>query len=294
MKLGRVITAMITPFDEQGQVDWEACGTLIDYLVNHGTDDLVVAGTTGESPTLTDEEKLELFRFAVHKMGGRGQVIAGVGGNNTEKTIWLSREAQKCGVQGLMLVLPYYNRPSQEGLYQHFKAIASKVDLPLMLYNIPGRTGVNMTPETLKRLAEIDNIVAIKEASGDLTQMTRMMAVTHGDIMLYSGDDKLTLPVLSIGGKGVVSVASHVVGEQMQELIGHFEAGRVSEAARIHQHLIELFEALFITNSPAPLKFLLNHLGIKSGPVRLPLAEVSPSEAETILRVYQNTVNPLI
>ncbi|OUM88398.1 MAG: 4-hydroxy-tetrahydrodipicolinate synthase [Bacillus thermozeamaize] len=291
MKFGRVITAMITPFDERGQVDWEACGALIDHLVNHGTDDLVVAGTTGESPTLTDEEKLELFRFAVQKMRGRGQVIAGVGGNNTEKTIWLSREAQKCGVHALMLVLPYYNRPSQEGLYQHFKAIAGKVDLPIMLYNIPGRTAVNLTPETLKRLAEIDNIVAIKEASGDLTQMTRMIAVTHGDIALYSGDDKLTLPVLSIGGKGVVSVASHVVGRQMQQMIDHFAAGRVSEAARLHQHLLELFEVLFITNSPAPLKFLLNHLGIKAGPVRLPLAEVSQSEAETILRVYQATVN---
>jgi len=288
MNFGRVITAMITPFDEQGQVDWEACGQLIDYLVSHGTDALVVAGTTGESPTLSDEEKLELFRFAVKKMRGRGPVLAGVGGNNTEKTIKLSQEAVKCGVDGLMYVMPYYNRPSQEGLYQHFKAIATKIDLPIMLYNIPGRTGVNMTPETLRRLTEFDNIVAMKEASGDLTQMTRMLNATDGKITLYSGDDKLTLPVLSIGGHGVVSVASHVVGDEMQQMIRAFDEGRVQEAARIHRQLLELFEVLFITNSPAPLKFLLNHLGVKAGPVRLPLAEVSPAEAETILRVYQN------
>ncbi|MFO7263202.1 MAG: 4-hydroxy-tetrahydrodipicolinate synthase [Bacillaceae bacterium G1] len=288
MNFGRVITAMITPFDEQGQVDWEACGQLIDYLVSHGTDALVVAGTTGESPTLSDEEKLELFRFAVEKMRGRGPVLAGVGGNNTEKTIKLSQEAVKCGVDGLMYVMPYYNRPSQEGLYQHFKAIATKIDLPIMLYNIPGRTGVNMTPETLRRLTEFDNIVAMKEASGDLTQMTRMLNATDGKITLYSGDDKLTLPVLSIGGHGVVSVASHVVGDEMQQMIRAFDEGRVQEAARIHRQLLELFEVLFITNSPAPLKFLLNHLGVKAGPVRLPLAEVSPAEAETILRVYQN------
>ncbi len=288
MNLGRVITAMITPFDENGQVDWDACGNLIEHLVRHGTDALVVSGTTGESPTLSDEERLELFRFAVEKMRGRGPVLAGVGTNNTEKTIWLSREAAKCGVDGLMLVLPYYNRPSQEGLYQHFKAVASNIDLPIMLYNIPGRTGVNMTPETLRRLMALDNIVAMKEASGDLTQMTRMLNATDGKITLYSGDDKLTLPVLSIGGHGVVSVASHVVGDEMQQMIRAFEQGRVQEAARLHQQMLELFEVLFITNSPAPLKFLLNHLGIKAGSVRLPLAEVSSAEADAIVRVYQN------
>lgn len=288
MNLGRVITAMITPFDENGQVDWDACGNLIEHLVRHGTDALVVSGTTGESPTLSDEERLELFRFAVEKMRGRGPVLAGVGTNNTEKTIWLSREAAKCGVDGLMLVLPYYNRPSQEGLYQHFKAVASNIDLPIMLYNIPGRTGVNMTPETLRRLMALDNIVAMKEASGDLTQMTRMLNATDDKITLYSGDDKLTLPVLSIGGHGVVSVASHVVGDEMQQMIRAFEEGRVQEAARLHQQMLELFEVLFITNSPAPLKFLLNHLGIKAGSVRLPLAEVSSAEADAIVRVYQN------
>jgi len=288
MKFGRVITAMITPFAANGQIDWEACGQLIEHLVNHGTDALVVSGTTGESPTLSDEEKLELFRFSVEKMRGRGKVLAGVGGNNTEKTIWLSQEAAKCGVDGLMYVLPYYNRPSQEGLYQHFKAIVTKIDLPIMLYNIPGRTGVNMTPDTLRRLTEFDNIVAMKEASGDLTQMTRMLNATDGKVTLYSGDDKLTLPVLSIGGYGVVSVASHVVGDEMQQMIRAYDAGRVQEAANIHRRLLELFEVLFITNSPAPLKFLLNHIGIKAGTVRLPLAEVSKTEADTILRVYEN------
>lgn len=288
MKFGRVITAMITPFDDNGQIDWEACGRLIEHLVSHGTDALVVSGTTGESPTLSDEEKLELFRFSVEKMRGRGKVLAGVGGNNTEKTIKLSQEAAKCGVDGLMFVMPYYNRPSQEGLYQHFKAVATKVDLPIMLYNIPGRTGVNMTPDTLRRLTEFDNIVAMKEASGDLTQMTRMLNATEGKITLYSGDDKLTLPVLSIGGYGVVSVASHVVGDEIQQMIRAFDEGRVQEAAYLHRRLLELFEVLFITNSPAPLKFLLNHLGIKAGTVRLPLAEVSKAEAEAILRVYED------
>jgi len=288
MNFGRVVTAMITPFDETGKIDWDACGILIDHLVAHGTDALVVAGTTGESPTLSDNEKLELFRFSVEKMRSRGKVLAGVGGNNTEKTIWLSKEAAKCGVDGLMFVLPYYNRPSQEGLYQHFKAIATQIDLPIMLYNIPGRTGVNMTPETLRRLTEFDNIVAMKEASGDLTQMARMLNATDGKITLYSGDDKLTLPVLSIGGHGVVSVASHVVGDEMQQMIRAYDEGRVQEAARLHLQLLELFEVLFITNSPAPLKFLLNHLGIKAGSVRLPLAEVSQAEADAILRVFQN------
>jgi len=214
---GRISTAMVTPFDAKGYIDFQKTTYLVEYLIQHGSDSLVVAGTTGESPTLTKEEKIALFKHVVKVVNGRVPVIAGTGSNNTKESVELTKKAEEIGVDGILLVVPYYNKPNQEGIYQHFRAIAEATSLPVMLYNIPGRSGVNMLPETVIRLAEIPNVRAVKEAGGDLNQMSEIIANTPDDFALYSGDDSLTLPVLSIGGEGVVSVASHVVGDEMQK-----------------------------------------------------------------------------
>jgi 4-hydroxy-tetrahydrodipicolinate synthase len=227
MNFGQVLTAMVTPFDQHGEVDFNAARTLVNYLIDNGSDGLVVSGTTGESPTLTTEEKVELFKLTVETAAGRVPVIAGTGSNNTRASISLTKLAEEAGVDGIMLVAPYYNKPSQEGMFQHFKAIAETTSLPVMLYNIPGRSVVNMSVETVVRLSEISNIVAIKEASGNLDAMAEIISLTSDDFTLYSGDDGLTLPVLAIGGAGVVSVASHIIGNEMQEMITQFKNGRV-------------------------------------------------------------------
>lgn len=290
MQFGTVLTAMVTPFDSQGGLDKEALPRLIEHLFATGTEGIIISGTTGESPTLTDEERMEMVSIAVSQFKGKGQVIVGTGTNDTEKSVQLSKEAQRRGADGLLVVVPYYNKPSQEGMYRHFARIAQEVDLPIMLYNIPGRSGVNLEPQTVARLAAIDNIVAIKESSGDLTQMAQILELTQGEMALYSGDDKLTLPVLSIGGVGVVSVAAHVVGEGMQEMIHAYRAGQVDQAARLHRKMLDLFEALFVTNSPAPLKFLLNRMGIPVGGVRLPLAELPEDLEPVVWNAYQKAI----
>ena len=211
MNFGQILTAMVTPFDENGEIDFQATKNLINYLIANGTDGLVVSGTTGESPTLTEEEKVKLFKFTVEVVNGRVPVIAGTGSNNTKESIELTILAEDAGVDGIMLVAPYYNKPSQEGLYQHFKTIAEVTSLPIMLYNVPGRSVVNISVETVIRLSKIPNIVSIKEASGNLDAMAEIINHTPEDFSLYSGDDGLTIPVLSIGGAGVISVASHVI-----------------------------------------------------------------------------------
>src|SRR5690625_1836781 len=207
MNFGQVITAMVTPFDQYGAIDFPATKNLIEHLIANGTDAVIVAGTTGESPTLSTDEKISLFQFVVQEVAGRIPVIAGTGSNNTQESVDLTQKAEKCGVDGIMLVVPYYNRPSQAGIYEHFKLIAGATKLPIMLYNIPGRTGCNMEVDTVVSLAEIDNIVCIKEASGNLDAMTEIIRRTPNHFTLYSGDDSLTLPVLAIGGAGVVSVS---------------------------------------------------------------------------------------
>src|SRR5699024_2001916 len=230
--------------------DYGATKNLIEHLISNGTDAIVVAGTTGESPTLTTEEKIALFQYVVKEVNGRIPVIAGTGSNNTRESIELTRDAEASGVDGIMLVSPYYNKPSQEGLYQHFKMIAESTDLPIMLYNIPGRTAVNIDVDTIVRLSEIDNIVCVKEASGDLDAMAEIIRRTDDDFVLYSGDDSLTLPVLSIGGVGIVSVSAHIVGNEMQEMIHAFKSGNVEEAGAIHRGLLPTFKALFSAPSP--------------------------------------------
>ena len=236
---------------------------LVNYLIDNGTDSLVVAGTTGESPTLSKEEKLALFDHVVKVVGKRIPVIAGTGSNNTYASVELTKKAEQLGVDGIMLVGPYYNKPNQEGLYQHFKTIAEATSLPVMVYNIPGRSAVNIHPDTIIRLSKIPNIVAVKEASGDLNAMTHIIANTDSNFDLYSGDDSMTIPVLSIGGSGVVSVASHVIGKEMKEMVNAFLEGNNEKAANLHQQLLPLMQGLFAAPSPAPVKTALQVKGIR-------------------------------
>lgn len=282
MRVGQVLTAMITPMKADGSVDYKQAVRLAEFLVNNGSDGLVVGGTTGESATLTFDEKVQLFTDIVNELGGTTEVIAGTGSNDTAASIALTKAAEKVGVDGIMLVTPYYNKPSQEGLYQHFKAIAENSSLPIMLYNVPGRTNVNLLPETVARLAEIPNIIAIKEASGDLEQVSYLRTLTPDDFLIYSGDDALTLPILSIGGCGVVSVAAHLVGRRIKSMIEAFLAGRVQEATSIHLELIQIFRTMFIATNPVPVKRSLEYLGIDTGPVRLPLVDLTEEQAEMI------------
>jgi 4-hydroxy-tetrahydrodipicolinate synthase len=283
MLFGRLLTAMCTPFTPDGEIDWDAQGALIEHLIQTGTDTIVVSGTTAESPTLTKEEKLALFSFTVNKVSGSNiKVIAGVGSNNTKETVLFTQLAAETGVDGVMGVVPYYNKPSQEGIYQHFAAIANATTLPVMLYNVPGRTGLNMTAETMIRLAELKTVVAIKEASGDLSQITRVIAGVPDDVVVYAGDDSLTLPVLAVGGVGIVSVASHIVGLEMKEIINAYLAGDVQKAAKLHQRYQPVFEGVFIAPSPSPLKYVLEKKGLMHSTVRLPLVEMTAVEKEKV------------
>jgi 4-hydroxy-tetrahydrodipicolinate synthase len=288
MTVPRLLTAMVTPYDDQLQVDYAKAAELAEYLANNATEGIVVSGTTGESPVLSDEEKLKLFAAVKGKLGKRIPVWAGTGSNDTKHTLELSKEAEKLGVDGVMLVCPYYNKPSQEGLYQHFKAIAGAVSLPVMLYNVPGRTSINLLPETVARLAEIENIVAIKEASGSMDQVSTLMTLLPEDMTVYSGDDSLTLPMMALGARGVVSIASHLVGNQILAMIEAFNQGEVKSAADLHKQLFPIFKGLFITTNPVPLKEALNQLGKNVGGLRLPLAEASPTEKTFIQELLIN------
>ncbi|MGB9812955.1 MAG: 4-hydroxy-tetrahydrodipicolinate synthase [Thermovenabulum sp.] len=281
MDFGKVITAVVTPFDDELKVDYDSFQKLTDYLIANGSDSIVVTGTTGESPTLTDEEKLNLYKAALEASNKRAKIIAGTGSNNTAKSIELSVKAQEIGVDGLLLVAPYYNKPTQEGLYRHFKMIAESVNIPCMLYNVPGRTSVNIEPETIARLSKVKNIVALKDAGGNLdkTSLTKKLAP---EIDVYSGDDSLTLPMLSLGAKGVVSVASHVAGKEIKEMIESFEKGDVKRALEIHLRLFDLFKTLFITTNPIPVKEALNQMGLKVGGLRPPLVDADEKTKKAI------------
>jgi 4-hydroxy-tetrahydrodipicolinate synthase len=279
---GRVSTAMVTPFDKKGHIDFSKTTQLVNYLIENGTDSLVVAGTTGESPTLSKEEKLALFGHVVKVAAKRVPVIAGTGSNNTYASVELTKKAEKLGVDAIMVVAPYYNKPNQEGLYQHVKTVAEATSLPVMIYNIPGRSAVNIHPDTIIRLSKISNIIAVKEASGDLNAMTRIIANTASDFDVYSGDDSMTLPVLSIGGAGVVSVASHVIGIQMQEMVNAFLTGNAEKAANLHQQLLPLMQGLFEAPNPSPVKTALQMKGLDVGSVRLPLVPLTEQERSNL------------
>lgn len=281
---GQVLTAMVTPFTEQGEVNYPIAEQLADYLVTNGTETVVVCGTTGESPTLTWEEEYELFQVVQTAVGDRGKVMAGTGSNSTQEAIAATQKAAKLGLDGSLQVVPYYSKPPQQGLYQHFSAIAqASPELPMMLYNIPGRTGRNLTTETVTQLAKLDNIVAIKEASGDLDQVSQIRASTPSEFGIYSGDDSSTLPLLSVGGTGVVSVASHLVGSQLQQMVTDFKNGQLQAAQQTHLRLFPLFTGLFLSTNPIPVKTALKLQGWNVGGLRSPLAPLPP-ELETQLK----------
>lgn len=278
MEFGRLITAMVTPFDEQGLIDWDQTKRLMDYLIEEQkSESLVICGTTGESPTLSEAEKIELFKFSVNYSKGRCKIIAGTGSNSTAHSIALTREAEECGVDGILLVAPYYNRPNQEGLYQHFKAIAEATKLPVMLYNVPSRTAISISAETTIALSKIPNIVATKECAG-LDQVAEIAANAESGFRVYSGDDSSFLPALSVGAYGLVSVASHVVGSQIRDMIDAYNQGDTKASAQIHQQLLPLFKGLFKIPNPVAVKYALVQLGYEVGSVRLPL--VGPTEEE--------------
>lgn len=286
---GRVITAMVTPFKEDGSVNYEVAAELAAHLVANGSDGLVVCGTTGESPTLTWDEEHDLFEAVKGAVAGKAKIIAGTGSNCTEEAIAATTKAAQMGLDGSLQVVPYYNKPPQEGLYQHFSAIAlAAPDIPLMLYNVPGRTSCNLNPETVAKLAQIDNIVAIKEASGNLEQACHIRNLTSKDFAIYSGDDFLTLPMLTVGGVGVVSVAGHLVGNQMQQMIQAFEAGRNQDAIAIQLRLEPLFKALFWTTNPIPVKTALKLQGWKVGSLRSPLCDMTPDLENKLSKVLQD------
>jgi 4-hydroxy-tetrahydrodipicolinate synthase len=275
---------MVTPFDREGQVDYAQAQRLASALLDSGSDGLVVAGTTGEAPTLSHDEKLRLFAAVKEAVGGRGTVLAGTGTYNTAASMELSHEAERLGVDGLLLTCPYYNKPSQEGLYRHFEAIAGAVGIPCVPYNIPSRTGVNMTVETMVRLSRLPNIVGVKEASGDIGQIARAVEQAEESFLVWSGDDPMTLPVLSVGGYGVISVAGHLCGLQIHRMIDDYVAGRTAEAAVAHRRLQPLSEALLtVASNPTPLKYALNQIGFQVGAPRLPLVEPEGEAAERIM-----------
>ncbi|WNZ25505.1 4-hydroxy-tetrahydrodipicolinate synthase [Leptolyngbya sp. NK1-12] len=287
---GRIMTAMITPFREDGSVNYEVAESLAVHLAQHGTDTLVVCGTTGESPTLSWDEEYQLFQVVQRAVAGQAKVVAGTGSNSTTEAISATQKADKLGLDGTLQVVPYYNKPPQEGLYRHFRAIAeASPDLPMILYNVPGRTSQNLLPETVSRLAEISNIVAVKEASGNLDQVSQIRRSTPAEFSIYSGDDSLTLPMLAVGAQGVISVASHLVGKALQQMIAAFEQGQVQTATQIHLQLFPLFKALFQTTNPIPVKAALRLQGWPVGTTRLPLADNSPS----LQQVLETTMTEL-
>ena len=283
MEIGRLLTPMVTPFDDVGQVDYEQAKRLARALLDSGSDGLVVAGTTGEAPTLTHDEKLKLFAAVREAVDGRGATIAGTGTNDTAASIELSQEAERIGLDGLLLTVPYYNKPTQDGLYRHFEAVARATRLPCILYNIPSRTGVNMTAEITLRLSRMPNIVGIKESSGDLVQIARIIDDAGDDFRVWSGDDALTLPILALGGYGAIAVVAHLAGVQLHQIIDDYLAGRTAEAARGHRRLLPLMQTLMtVASNPTPVKYALNQIGFRVGAPRLPMVEPDGDAAERI------------
>jgi 4-hydroxy-tetrahydrodipicolinate synthase len=286
--LGRLITAMVTPFDESGEVDYGQAKRLALALHKSGSDGLVISGTTGESPTLSREEKLRLFTEVKSAIGNQGSVIAGCGNNSTRESIRLTVEAEKTLVDAILLVVPSYNKPTQEGLFHHFKAIAKSTSLPCILYNVPSRTVTSTSVDTVIRLSQISNIIGIKEASGNLEQIAKIIQGTDDDFIVWSGNDSDTLPILALGGYGVVSIASHLVGNQIKKMMDAFLGARNQEAAAIHRDLLPLINALFVISNPIPMKYALNRIGFPVGKPRLPLTEPDENSRSIIENTLKN------
>ncbi|MCJ7669004.1 MAG: 4-hydroxy-tetrahydrodipicolinate synthase [Dehalococcoidia bacterium] len=287
-RLGRLLTAMVTPFDAQGEVDYQQARRLALALLDSGSDGVMVSGSTGESPTLSREEKLRLFAEIKSAVADRGAVVAGTGNYDTRESQELTKEAEKTGVDACLLVVPYYNRPTQQGLWEHFKAIAQSTTLPCILYNVPSRTVTNLATDTVIKLSQIDNIVGVKEASGNLGQIAEIIQGTRADFLVYSGNDSDTFPILALGGYGVISVASHLIGIQIKDMIEKFLNGKPQEAARIHRYLLPLINVLFIVSNPIPVKWALNYVGFTVGKPRLPLVEPDEKSADLIKATLKN------
>jgi 4-hydroxy-tetrahydrodipicolinate synthase len=286
--LGRLLTAMVTPFSVQGEVNYQQARRLAIALLDSGSDGVVVSGTTGECATLSKGEKLRLFAETKSALGKRGTVVAGTGSYNTKESQELTKEAEKTGVDACLLVVPYYNRPTQQGLCEHFKAIAQNTTLPCILYNVPSRTVTNLTADTVIKLSQIDNIVGVKEASTNLGQIAEIIQGTKEDFLVYSGNDSDAFPILALGGYGVISVASHLVGIQIRDMIQKFLDGRPQEAAKIHLHLLPLVNALFIVSNPIPVKWALNYVRFSVGKPRLPLTELDRKSADIMRATLKN------
>ncbi len=288
MDFGRLLTAMVTPFLDNGEVDYAEVKRLAVHLIENGNDSILVCGTTAETPTLTHEEKGNIVKAVKEAVGDRAKIVVGTGTNCTRTTIEATKEMEALGADGILVVEPYYNKPSQEGMYQHFKAVAEATSLPIILYNIPGRCGVNMTPELIARLAQIPNIVAVKEAGGSVEQVSKIRTLVPDDFVIYSGDDSLTLPMMSVGAYGVISVAAHVAGKEIRAMIDAYVAGNVAEAAQWHKKLYPIFKSLFITANPVPVKYALSQVGFGNGKVRLPLVEANDSEKAIVFQTMKD------
>lgn len=282
INLGNVITAMVTPFNKDLEVDYAAVEKLANHLIKNGTDTILVAGTTGESPTLTHEEEREVLKVVKSTIGSNGKVLVGAGSNCTKTAVEATKEAVKIGADAILSVVPYYNKPSQSGMLAHFGAIAESVDVPIMLYNIPGRTGVNMAPSTICEIAKKHkNVFAVKQSNGDLDLVTEIVKDAPEGFLVYSGDDSLTLPMLSLGATGVVSVSSHIIGSQISEMISAFKSGDIKKATAIHLEHYPVFKQLFMAPNPTPTKAALAKMGILDDNVRMPLiALVDTQKAE--------------
>ncbi|WMM31856.1 4-hydroxy-tetrahydrodipicolinate synthase [Shouchella clausii] len=288
MDFGYLMTAMVTPFTNENALDVNGIRTLIHHLANNGTDTVVIHGTTGEAPTLTLEEKQTLLSVAVEEAANANiKVIAGIGANSTQQAVQMAQLAEQTGADGLMVVVPYYNKPSQEGIYQHIAQVAQSTPLPVLLYNVPGRTGADMSAETALRLAEIDQVFAIKEASGNIDKVTEILRLAPEGFSVYSGDDSLTLPMMAVGAKGVVSVASHIVGREMKQMIDAFASGELQLAASIHHKLFPVMKAMFMAPSPAPVKTALARYRLPGGGVRLPLIGLNEAENMELAAVLE-------
>ncbi len=287
-KLGRLLTAMVTPFDEEGAVDYEQAKKLALALVNSGSEGVVVAATTGEAPTLTWEEEMRLFTDVKSAVGNQGNVIAYTGSNSTAEAVEATEKAEKTGVDACLSVVPYYNRPNQEGIYQHFKTIAESTSLPIIMYNIPSRVVVNMEPETIARLSKIDNIIGVKEASGNMEHVAKTLNGAREGFLIWSGNDNDTFLIMALGGYGVIGVTTHLVGKQYKKMMDLILSSKIVEAAAIHRKLVPLVNAMFSVPSPAPVKYALNYIGFRVGKPRLPLTEPDEKSAALIKKTLKN------
>lgn len=283
-----VITAMVTPMDKDLKVNYKRAQELAAKLVENGSSGLVLAGTTGESPTLTHEEELQLFKEIKEAVGGKAKIIAGTGSNDTQTAIRATQAAEKAGVDGALVVVPYYNKPPQEGMFQHFKAVAESTSLPILIYNIPGRTGVNMLPNTVARLAEMKNVAGMKDSTGNLDQASEMMSKVPDDFVLLSGDDPVTLHFLGVGATGVISVVSHIAGKDIAGMIREYQKGNLERARDIHFRLLPLCRAVFVTTNPIGIKCALHLSGFDAGGLRLPLIPASEKERQTISKALKD------